>query len=77
MKTLGKKTVTFCFDLCASLYIGIGGYGMIVWLGPNVLQTLTIWHSVAFGSASLLLIRGICYFGDLRDKIAAREAAAG
>lgn len=76
MATLPKKVVRFCFNLCASLYIGIGGYGMVVWLGPNILQTFSIWHSVAYLAASLLLIRGICYFGEMGDRIAVKEAAA-
>jgi hypothetical protein len=75
MAPLPKKLVEFCFNLCASLYIGIGGYGVAVGLGPKLLQNLSIWHSVAFGAASLLLIQGICYFGELRDRIMAREAA--
>ncbi len=75
MAALPKKLVFFCFNLCASLYIGIGGYGTAVGLGPKLLQDLSIWYSVAFGAASLLLIRGICYFGELRDRIAAKEAA--
>jgi len=74
--TLPKKLAIFCFNLCASLYIGIGGYGIAMGLGSKLLQMLSIWYSVAFGLASLLLIRGICYFGEMRDRIAAREAAA-
>ncbi|MBI5342218.1 MAG: hypothetical protein HZB63_02670 [Deltaproteobacteria bacterium] len=76
MATLPKKLVIFCFNLCASLYIGIGGYGTAMGLGSKLLQTLTIWHSVAYFTASILLIRGICYFGQMWDRISAQEAAA-
>ncbi len=74
MLVLPKNVVMFGFNLCASLYIGICGYGTALGLGPRLLGTLSIWYSVAFGAASLILIRGICYFGQLRDKIMAKEA---
>jgi len=74
--TLPKKLVIFCFNLCAALYIGIGVYGMAIGLWSKRLQTLTLWHSLAYGVASLLLIHAICYFGEMRDRIAAREAEA-
>jgi hypothetical protein len=73
MEALPKHVVVLCLNLCSSLYIGIGGYGTAFGLGSNLLSSLTIWHSVAFGAASLLLIRGICYFGGLRDRIVTRE----
>ena len=74
MLVIPKNIVMLGFNLCSSLYIGIGGYGTAFGLGPNLLSSLSIWHSVAFGVASLVLIRGICYFGMLRDKIFSREA---
>ncbi len=75
VKNRSKKCVSFGFNLCSSLYVGICGYGMAMGLGSRALSNLTIWHSAAYGIASLLLIRGICYFGELRDRIAVREAA--
>jgi hypothetical protein len=77
MATLPKKLVLFSFNLCASLYIGIGGYGTAMGLSPTLLQSLSIWQAVAFGAASLLLIRGIWYFGEMRDRLAAQEAEDG
>jgi len=77
MATLPRTLVIFCFNLCISLYIGIGGYGMAMGLDPMLLQSLSIWYGVAFGAASLMLIRGIWYFGEMRDRLAAQEAAGG
>jgi hypothetical protein len=48
---------------------------MAMGLDPMLLQSLSIWYGVAFGAASLLLIRGIWYFGEMRDRLAAQEAA--
>ena len=77
MATLPRTLVIFCFNLCISLYIGIGGYGTAMGLDPTLFQSLSIWHAVAFGAASLLLIRGIWYFGEMRDRLAAQDAAGG
>ena len=57
------------------MYIGIGTYGLLLSFGSKMFLSLTLWHSAAFASASLLLIGGIGFFGRLWDKIVAREAA--
>jgi len=73
--TLPKSLVIFCFHLCAYMYIGIGTYGLLLSYGSKMFLSLTLWHSAAFATASLLLIGGIGFFGRLWDKIVAREAA--
>lgn len=73
--TLPKPLVIFCFNFCASLYIGAGTYGAVLEMYPKILGALPAWSSVAAAAALLLLIRGICYFGGLWDKILVREAA--
>lgn len=73
--TLPKTFVIFCFNLCASLYIGFGTYGATLEMFPKILNALPAWSSLAAAAALLLLIRGICYFGGLWDTIVAREAA--
>lgn len=75
MATLPKGFVIFCFNLCAATYIGIGVYGIILSMGPVLARGMPLWHSAAFGLATILLIEGICYFGQLWDQIMAREAA--
>ncbi|MCL5967019.1 MAG: hypothetical protein M1550_07475 [Deltaproteobacteria bacterium] len=72
---LPKALVIFCFNLCASLYIGVGTYGATLEMNPRLLDALPAWSSLAAAAAALLLIRGICYFGHLWDKILAKEAA--
>jgi len=72
---LPKALVIFCFNLCASLYIGAGTYGATLDLFPGFLGAMPLWSSPAAAVGLLALIQGICYFGRLRDRIAAREAA--
>lgn len=76
MTTLPKSLVIFCFNLCASAYIGIGVYGIMLSMGPRLAKSLSLWHSAAFGIATILLIEGICHFGRMWDQILVREAAA-
>lgn len=72
---LPKAFVIFCFNLCASLYIGAGTFGATLEMYPKILGALPAWSSLAAAATLLLLIRGICYFGGLWDKILVREAA--
>lgn len=76
MATLPKGLVIFCFNLCAAIYIGIGVYGIMLSLGPQLAKGLPLWHSAVFGVATIALIEGICYFGQMWDLITAREAQA-
>ena len=75
MRKLPKKLVVFGFNFCASMYIAIGVYGAVLEMTPKLIESLSLWHSAAAGIVTLLLIRGICYFGGLWDAILAREAA--
>ncbi len=76
MDTLPKALALFGLELCASVYIGIGVFGSVVETSAPLGLYLTAWSSALFGAALLACIRGICCFGALRDRIAAREAAA-
>ncbi len=75
MDTLPKTIVLFCLELSASLYIGIGVLGAAVEASPPLGLYLSVWSSLLFGAGLLACIRGICYFGTLREKILEREAA--
>ncbi len=76
METLPKAVVLFGLELSASVYIGIGVFGSVVETSPPMGLYLSVWTSLLFGAALLACIRGIYYFGTLRDRIAAREADA-
>lgn len=72
--TLSKGWAMFGINLCASLYIGMGTYGSTLDLVPRMMDSLSVWYSLVYGIVALVLIRGLLFFGTLRDRIAAREA---
>jgi hypothetical protein len=71
---LTKGLALLGVNVCASLYIGLGTYGSTLGQVPRLMDALSPWHSVLFGALAALLIRGIFYFGTMRDRIATREA---
>ncbi len=73
--TLSKGWAMFGINLCASLYIGMGTYGSTLGLVPRMMDSLSAWYSLFYGIVALVLIEGILFFGTIRDRIAARDAA--
>jgi hypothetical protein len=71
-----KKLAIFGFNLCASIFIGLCVYGLMIYSKDNP-PPGSLLSSVLYALAAIGCIVGICYFGrqwDMRNAEEARTA---
>ncbi len=72
-----KKLAIFGFNLCASIFIGLCVYGLMIYSKEGKPPAGSLLSSALYALASVGCIVGICYFGrqwDMRNAEEARTA---
>ena len=72
-----KKLAIFGFNLCASIFIGLCVYGLMIYSKKGKPPPGSLLSSALYALAALGCIVGICYFGrqwDMRNAEEARTA---
>ena len=69
-----KKLAIFGFHLCASIFIGLCAYGLLIYFGGGTQPPGGILSSLLFGVVTVGCIAGIGYFGSQWDKRNAEES---
>src|SRR4030066_868569 len=69
-----KKLAIFGFHLCASIFIGLCAYGLLIYTGGGTQPPGGILSSLLFGVVTVGCIAGIGYFGSQWDKRNAEES---
>ncbi|MGA7105769.1 MAG: hypothetical protein WBX49_10535 [Candidatus Deferrimicrobiaceae bacterium] len=72
-----RKLAIFGFNLCASIFLGLCVYGLLIYSKEGKSPTGSLLSSALFALAAIGCIVGICYFGrqwDMRNAEEARTA---
>lgn len=69
-----KKLAIFGFNLCASIFLGLCVYGLLIYSKEGNPPTGSLFSSALFALAAIGCIAGICYFGRQWDMRNAEEA---
>lgn len=69
-----KKLAIIGFNLCASIFIGLSVYGILIYVESSSAPSLSLLSSGFFACCILGCIAGICYFGSQWDRRNAEEA---
>ncbi len=71
-----KKLAIFGFNLCASTFIGLCVYGLLIYSEGGKRPPFGAFSPLVFGVIIMGCIAGICYFGSQWDRRNAEEAEA-
>lgn len=69
-----KKLAIAGFNLCASIFLGLCVYGLLIYTEGGKRPQGGILSSILFGAATLGCIAGICFFGNEWDRRNAEES---
>lgn len=69
-----KKFAILGFNLCASIFLGLCVYGLLIYTEGGKRPQGGILSSILFGAATLGCIAGICFFGNEWDRRNAEES---
>lgn len=69
-----KKWAIVGFNLCASIFVGLSVYGILIYVESSSAPTGSLLSSGLFACCILGCIAGICYFGSQWDRRNAEEA---
>ncbi len=69
-----KKLAIAGFNLCASIFVGLCVYGLLVYTEGGKRPPGGILSSILFGAAALGCITGVCFFGSQWDRRNAEES---
>jgi len=69
-----KKLAIFGFNLCASIFLGLCVYGLLLYTKEGKVPTGSLLSSALFALVTIGCIVGICYFGRQWDMRNAEEA---
>lgn len=69
-----KKLAIFGFNLCASVFLGLCVYGLLIYSKEGRPPAGSLLSSALFALAAIGCIVGICYFGRQWDMRNAEEA---
>jgi len=63
-----KKLAIVGFNLCASIFLGLCVYGLLIYSEGGKRPPGVILSSILFGAVTIGCIAGICFFGSQWDK---------
>ncbi len=69
-----KKFAILGFNLCASIFLGLCVYGLLVYTEGGKRPPGGVLSSILFGAVTLGCIAGICFFGSQWDSRNAEES---
>ena len=66
---VSERAVPVLLNLSAAGYMMIGSAGWHTQFNPEMLARITVGESLAIGAGVFVLVNGILFFGDLRDRL--------
>ncbi len=71
---LTKAALAFGLHVCISLYMGLGGYGLLLeFQAPAELLNMPLSHTLIYAVLAFGSIHGIYWFGSRLDAVVSRE----
>jgi hypothetical protein len=70
---VSKKLAIFGFNLCASIFLGLSIYGILIYLESGSAPSGSLLSSGLFAGCILVCIAGVGYFGSQWDRRNAEE----